>query len=227
MQSFSGHVQRASAALLLFVSAMAAQAAATADEITRQALLRGHTTAEAQRRYDELRTSGATASTAPAQAAAAGLGALAANIQRRQGEQNAAEERMWMYLERGLDVPLETKGVAETLDKLLRRNAEPDERRMGMKILKDASVLPPAVELMRDIEGLRLTLVDAPSAKATRAGQQRLNGMRHALALRLEKLRIADLIGTARALMPPQRGAATIPPGLRIRRGAHLQETTP
>ena len=80
-----------------------------------------------------------------------------------------------------------------------------------MKILKDAGVLPPEVELMRDIEALRLTWVDASGAEATRAGQQRLNGMRQALALRLEKLRIADLIGTARALMPPQRGAATIP----------------
>ena len=66
----------------------------------------------------------------------------------------------------------------------------PDELRMGMKILKDAGVLPPEVELMRHIEALRLSLVDAPDTEATRAGQQRLNGMRQALALRLERLRI-------------------------------------
>ena len=67
----------------------------------------------------------------------------------------------------------------------------PDELRMRMKILKDAGVLPPKVERMRDIEALRLTLVDAPDTEATRAGQQRLNGMRQALALRLESPRIS------------------------------------
>ena len=67
----------------------------------------------------------------------------------------------------------------------------PDELRMGMKILKNAGVLPPKVELMRDIEALRLTLVDAPDTEATRAGQQRLNGMRQALALRLESPRFS------------------------------------
>ena len=67
----------------------------------------------------------------------------------------------------------------------------PDELRMGMKILKNAGVLPPKVELMPDIEALRLTLVDAPDTEATRAGQQRLNGMRQALALRLESSRIS------------------------------------
>ena len=36
----------------------------------------------------------------------------------------------------------------------------PDELRMGMRILKDAGALPPQIELMRDIEALRLTLVD-------------------------------------------------------------------
>ena len=67
----------------------------------------------------------------------------------------------------------------------------PDELRMRMKILKDAGVLPPKVERMRDIEALRLTLVDAPDTEATRAGQQRLNGMRQALALRMESPRIS------------------------------------
>ena len=60
-----------------------------------------------------------------------------------------------------------------------------------MKILKDAGVLPPEIELVRDIEVLRLTLVDAPGTEAARAGQQRLNGMRQALALRMESPRIS------------------------------------
>ena len=63
-----------------------------------------------------------------------------------------------------------------------------------MKILKDAGVLPPEVELMREIEALRLTLADAPDTEATRAGQQQVNGMRQALALRLERLRISGYL---------------------------------
>ena len=65
----------------------------------------------------------------------------------------------------------------------------PLELRMGMKILKDAGVVPAEVELMREIEALRQRLEDAPEDEATRAGRQRLAEMRQALALRLEKLR--------------------------------------
>lgn len=65
----------------------------------------------------------------------------------------------------------------------------PLELRMGMKILKDAGVVPAEVELMREIEALRQRLEGAPEDEATRAGRQRLAEMRQALALRLEKLR--------------------------------------
>lgn len=64
----------------------------------------------------------------------------------------------------------------------------PAELRMGMKILKDAGVVPPEVELMRDIEALRRSLDGADEATA-RAGRQRLSEMQQQLALRLEKLR--------------------------------------
>lgn len=67
--------------------------------------------------------------------------------------------------------------------------ATPDELRMGMKILKDAGVLPPEVELMRDIEALRLSLAQLSDESALRAGRQRLSAMQQQLALRLEKLR--------------------------------------
>jgi Domain of unknown function (DUF1992) len=66
----------------------------------------------------------------------------------------------------------------------------PADLRMGYKILKDAGVLPPEVQLMRDIETLHLSLQDALDNAQTRAAQQRLVDMRLALALRLEKLRI-------------------------------------
>jgi hypothetical protein len=65
----------------------------------------------------------------------------------------------------------------------------PEELRMAMKILKDAGVVPPEVELMRDIETLRIALEGQPDDAATRAGRQKLSEMRQQLALRLEKLR--------------------------------------
>jgi hypothetical protein len=65
----------------------------------------------------------------------------------------------------------------------------PAELRMGYKILKDAGVLPPEVELMRDIEALRLSLEGVADDEAARTQRQRLVEMRQQLALRLEKLR--------------------------------------
>ncbi len=65
----------------------------------------------------------------------------------------------------------------------------PAELRMGMKILKDAGVVPPEVELMRDIEKLRRSLEGAGDDAMARAGRQRLSEMQQQLALRLEKLR--------------------------------------
>lgn len=64
----------------------------------------------------------------------------------------------------------------------------PDELRMGMKILKDAGVVPPEVEFMQQIEALRLSLEGAPDNDESRAGRQRLAEMRQQLALRLEAI---------------------------------------
>ena len=65
----------------------------------------------------------------------------------------------------------------------------PAEFRMGFKILKDAGVVPPEVELMRQIDALRQSLEGLPEGEGLRAGQQRLAEMRQQLSLRLEKLR--------------------------------------
>ncbi|MCY7315433.1 MAG: DUF1992 domain-containing protein [Rubrivivax sp.] len=67
----------------------------------------------------------------------------------------------------------------------------PAELRMGMKILKDAGVVPPEVELMRDIAALRQSLQDAPDNDATRAARLRLQALQQQLSLRLERLRIS------------------------------------
>ena len=65
----------------------------------------------------------------------------------------------------------------------------PEELRMGMKVLKDAGVMPPEVQLMHDIEALRQSLVGANDDEAARTQRQRLSQMQQQLALRLEKLR--------------------------------------
>ena len=75
----------------------------------------------------------------------------------------------------------------------------PAEFRMPMKILKDAGVVPPEVEAMREIAALQAEL-DARVPRATpqwpdgddapaRVLRQRIAEKRQALALRLEKLR--------------------------------------
>lgn len=64
----------------------------------------------------------------------------------------------------------------------------PAELRMGYKILKDAGVVPPEVELMQQIEAQRRTFDALAEGAAKQAARQRLSEMRQQLALRLEKL---------------------------------------
>ena len=65
----------------------------------------------------------------------------------------------------------------------------PDDLRMPMKVLKDAGVLPPEVELMREIAALQDGLGAGCDDAAARALRQRIAEKQQALALRLEKLR--------------------------------------
>jgi hypothetical protein len=70
----------------------------------------------------------------------------------------------------------------------------PLELRMGMKILKDAGVLPPEVELMQRIATVQAEADAAPDATTARILQQRVAEMRQALALRLERLRLSGTL---------------------------------
>ncbi|MBL8342310.1 MAG: DUF1992 domain-containing protein [Rubrivivax sp.] len=95
----------------------------------------------------------------------------------------------------------------------------PAELRMPMKVLKDAGVMPPEVELMREIAALQAELdlcltpetpetpeaprmprtPDAPAPEVaalsrTQVLRQRLADKRQALALRLEKLRASSTL---------------------------------
>lgn len=64
----------------------------------------------------------------------------------------------------------------------------PTELRMGMKILKDAGVLPPEVEAMREAAALEVRVNASTDDAERRVLQQRLSEMRQAIALRLEGL---------------------------------------
>ena len=66
----------------------------------------------------------------------------------------------------------------------------PTELRMGMKILKDAGVVPPEVDLMQRIARAQAEADAVTDEAARRPLLQRVAEMRQALALRLEQLRI-------------------------------------
>lgn len=65
----------------------------------------------------------------------------------------------------------------------------PDELRMAMKVLKDAGVLPPEVELMREAAALQEKINTCAGAATLRQLQQQLLQLRQLISLRLERLR--------------------------------------
>jgi hypothetical protein len=65
----------------------------------------------------------------------------------------------------------------------------PVELRMGHKILKDAGIVPPEVELMREIEALGVKLQAQAEGDEAAALRQRIADKRLLLSLRLERLR--------------------------------------
>ena len=64
----------------------------------------------------------------------------------------------------------------------------PAELRMGMKVLKDAGVVPPEVEAMREAAALEARINACTDETERRGLQQQLSEMRQAIALRLEGL---------------------------------------
>lgn len=65
----------------------------------------------------------------------------------------------------------------------------PDEFRMPFKILKDAGMAPPEIELFRERTRLREALQAAPDAEERRSIQLALAMLEQKLSLRLEALR--------------------------------------
>jgi hypothetical protein len=70
----------------------------------------------------------------------------------------------------------------------------PAELRMGMKVLKDAGVLPPEVEAMREAAELEAQLARCSDVNERLALQRRISEKRQAIALRLEKLRASGAL---------------------------------
>ncbi len=65
----------------------------------------------------------------------------------------------------------------------------PSELRMAMKVLKDAGVVPPEVELMREAAAVQAQIDAAVDMATVPALRQQLALMRQIIALRLERLR--------------------------------------
>jgi hypothetical protein len=64
----------------------------------------------------------------------------------------------------------------------------PAELRMGMKILKDAGVVPPEVQALQEAAALEQRLAACTDEAERRTLRQQLSEKRQAIALRLEKL---------------------------------------
>ena len=69
----------------------------------------------------------------------------------------------------------------------------PTELRMPMKVLKDAGVVPPEVEAMRQLAALREAAQAATDPEEARRLSQRASDLQQAIALRLERLRSGSL----------------------------------
>lgn len=67
----------------------------------------------------------------------------------------------------------------------------PAELRMGYKVLKDAGVLPPEVELMQRIEAQRQAVAAAADEDRAAPLRQQLVELQQQLSLRLERLRVS------------------------------------
>jgi Domain of unknown function (DUF1992) len=65
----------------------------------------------------------------------------------------------------------------------------PDELRLPFKILKDAGVVPPEVEVMREIAELQRQLAGCSDPAVQQTLQTQISDKRQHLALRLERLR--------------------------------------
>ncbi len=82
------------------------------------------------------------------------------------------------------------KGYGEPLAEAQGWDETPQALRMPFKILKDAGVVPPEIEMFQQRARLRAALRDATTPDEKTAAQRKLSELEQSLALRLESLRI-------------------------------------
>jgi len=116
-----------------YMAVAPARAAATADQLVRESLLRGYTTQDAERRYRDLQNRQNTASTPAANAMASGLGALAANMEKRMKESNDRFDRFYALMEAGLDVPMQIQSDLDTVQKMFATVVDADDYNMAVR----------------------------------------------------------------------------------------------
>lgn len=105
-------------------------AADSLDQIRRQALLRGHGTAEAERRYAQSQRLNQPSITGGALAGAAGaLAAMAARNEARARAANQLQQQMYEAVAQGLDFKMQTVSDAEAMRTMLDINAAGDDYR--------------------------------------------------------------------------------------------------
>ena len=112
------------AAVCCWSASLPALAAASKDDITREALLRGYTRQDAERRYAETGLMAPGASKPAGTALANAMGTLAANAQRRMEAATALNDRLWFAIENGLDFPMKTQGELDAFKTLLAEYSE-------------------------------------------------------------------------------------------------------
>ncbi len=93
----------------------------------------------------------------------------------------AGELRAARFWGRPLDL---TDGYATT----------PTELRMAYKVLKNAGMVPPEVELMQQAGALREEIAAMPDGPARQTKRQRLSELQQFIALRLERLRLSGTL---------------------------------
>ncbi len=81
------------------------------------------------------------------------------------------------------------RGYGQPLDFGDGYDETPPELRMAMKVLKDAGVVPPEVELMQRLAALRQAAEAASDPAERQRLQQQASELQQALSLRLERLR--------------------------------------
>ena len=82
------------------------------------------------------------------------------------------------------------KGYGEPLAETDGWNETPEALRMPFKILKDAGIVPPEIEMFQQRARLRAALDEAVTPDEKSAAQRTLSELEQSIALRLESLRI-------------------------------------